>query len=237
MSDDVETKSETSGKSERKPLSLRRTETGAVKQSFSHGRSKTVVVETKRRRVLTPKKAQEKPSETKSVEKRETKAKKPETKPAKPSGAVLRTLSEDEKNARAAALIKARKEEEVRRQREAAAREEREQREADERAKLEEERQRLAEEEAKRAKEAEARRRAEEEARELLEREEEERRKRAEAKQAKQTTPTEKETPKREDDPDNPLAKLGGRLKTRRKNVDSRSDSKAKDAPRRRTAS
>src|ERR1700759_1650109 len=38
----------------RAPLGLTRTvETGKVKQSFSHGRSNTVVVETKRRRVLT----------------------------------------------------------------------------------------------------------------------------------------------------------------------------------------
>ena len=57
MSDDVETAEKT--RTRRKPLTLRRTETGAVKQSFSHGRSKTAVVETKRRRVLTPKKGAE----------------------------------------------------------------------------------------------------------------------------------------------------------------------------------
>src|SRR3954466_3130034 len=39
----------------RPPLGLKRTvETGKVKQSFSHGRSNTVVVEVKRRRVLGP---------------------------------------------------------------------------------------------------------------------------------------------------------------------------------------
>jgi translation initiation factor IF-2 len=39
----------------RAPLGLKRTvETGQVKQSFSHGRSNTVIVETKRRRVLRP---------------------------------------------------------------------------------------------------------------------------------------------------------------------------------------
>ena len=38
-----------------KTLSLRRkVGQGSVKQSFSHGRSKTVVVETKRKRILTP---------------------------------------------------------------------------------------------------------------------------------------------------------------------------------------
>src|SRR5690349_14463675 len=37
----------------RAPLGLRRTvETGQVKQSFSHGRSNTVVVEVKRRRIV-----------------------------------------------------------------------------------------------------------------------------------------------------------------------------------------
>ncbi|WP_419825260.1 translation initiation factor IF-2 associated domain-containing protein, partial [Sphingomonas sp.] len=37
----------------RAPLGLKRTvETGKVKQSFSHGRSNTVIVETKRSRVL-----------------------------------------------------------------------------------------------------------------------------------------------------------------------------------------
>jgi translation initiation factor IF-2 len=39
----------------RQPLGLKRTvETGKVKQSFSHGRSNTVVVEVKRRRILGP---------------------------------------------------------------------------------------------------------------------------------------------------------------------------------------
>jgi translation initiation factor IF-2 len=48
--------SETSDKPKlgaRAPLGLKRTvETGKVKQSFSHGRSNTVVVEVKKRRVL-----------------------------------------------------------------------------------------------------------------------------------------------------------------------------------------
>ena len=234
MTDDVETKSDASGKSDRKPLSLRRTETGAVKQSFSHGRSKTVVVETKRRRVLTPKKASEKPTEKKAAAPKETKARRPDAKSSKAGGAVLRTLSEDEKQARAAALLQARREEDARKKHEEAARAEREKREAEERSRLEAERKRVAEEEAKRAKEAEARQRAEEEARRLLEREEEERRKRNEAKQAK-TDATPEPQRSKEEEKDNPLAKLGGRLKTKRKNVESRTDSKAKDAPRRRT--
>ncbi|KQS03960.1 translation initiation factor IF-2 [Sphingomonas sp. Leaf357] len=47
----------------RAPLGLKRTvETGKVKQSFSHGRSNTVVVEVKRRRILGPGAAQEAPA-------------------------------------------------------------------------------------------------------------------------------------------------------------------------------
>ncbi len=44
--------SETDGK---KPLGLRGARPGQVKQSFSHGRTKNVVVETKRKRVVVPK--------------------------------------------------------------------------------------------------------------------------------------------------------------------------------------
>ena len=238
MSDDVET--ETKTKSGRRPLTLRRTETGAVKQSFSHGRSKTVVVETKKRRVLSPKKdadaAEQKPEARTAV-----KAKAKET-PAAPvsadekkKGAVLRTLSDDEKSARAEALAKARREKQARDKQEAAERAEREAREAEERARLEEERKRLAEEEARRAKEAEERRRAEEEAKRVLEEEERERKKRSVAKTEARAKPAEEKTVPHQE-ADNPLAQLGGRLKTRRKGGgDDRRDSKAKEAPRRRS--
>ncbi len=251
MSDDVET--ETKSKSPRRPLTLRRTEKGAVKQSFSHGRSKTVVVETKRRRVLTPKKDGESKPEAKEKDAPEKKSARPIVKPsAKPKetpteeleddkkqGAVLRTLSDDEKHARAEALATARREQEVRAKREAEERAEREAREAEERARLEEDRKRQATEEAKRAKEAEARRRAEDEAREALEEEERERKKRNEAKtqaRAKGREAEEERAPE-DADPANPLAQLGGRLKTKRKGGgdDRRDTAKAKEAPRRRS--
>ena len=46
----------------RPPLGIKRTvETGKVKQSFSHGRSNTVVVEVKKRRILGPGGAQPEP--------------------------------------------------------------------------------------------------------------------------------------------------------------------------------
>ena len=241
MSDDVETEEK---RPRRKPLTLRRTETGAVKQSFSHGRSKTVVVETKRRRVLSPKKDGEaavKAAKAAPEKKSAPATKKAEDAPAeetpKKKGAVLKTLSEDEKAARAEALAKARRDKAVREKREAAERAEREAREAEERAKLEVERKRQADEEAKRAKEAEERRRAEEEARIALEEEEAERKKRNAAKSDARAKSKEDESEKRAaDDPDNPLAQLGGRIKTRRKGVggDDRS-SKPKEPARRRT--
>ncbi|MEM9617390.1 MAG: translation initiation factor IF-2 [Pseudomonadota bacterium] len=237
MSDDVETETKTTG---RRPLTLRRTEKGAVKQSFSHGRSKTVVVETKRRRVLSPKKD----ADAKDTTEKKAPAKTAKAKAAPPpasteeddkkKGAVLRTLSDDEKQARAEALVKARKEKAVRDKREAAERAEREAREAEAREKLEVERKRQAEEEAKRAREAEERRRAEEEAREALEAEERERKKRSEAKSDSRPAKGAASAPA-EADPNNPLAQLGGRLKTKRKNTGDDRQSKSKEAPRRRT--
>ena len=262
MSNDVDDRTtDNDGKSGRKPLTLRRTEKGSVKQSFSHGRSKTVVVETKKRRTLTAKKTAEggaapapKPAAKKTLKaspkaaepaKKPVQSKTPEpatTEPAK-KGAVLRTLSEDEKQARAAALTKARKDAEVRKAKEAAEAAEREAREAAERARLEADRQRIAEEEAKRQKEAEARRKAEEEAQRALEAEEAERARRKQAaekpakgKDKEQSAQQEEKDPAKVDG-DNPLAQLGGRLKTRRKDFggDRRDSAKPKEPQRRRT--
>ncbi|HPE30482.1 MAG TPA: translation initiation factor IF-2, partial [Parvularculaceae bacterium] len=239
MSDDIDTKSDAGQKTERRPLSLRRTEKGAVKQSFSHGRTKTVVVETKRRRITAPgaKPARETEAEAPAEAKPAARQEAPKAPAEEKKGAVLRTLSEEEKAARAAALVQARKEEEVRRKREEAERVEREAREAEDRARLEADRKRLAEEEERRTREAEARRKAEEEASRELEEEERERKKRNAAKAEARTKGKEAEEPEQpEAEEDNPLAKLGGRLKTKRKGVEDRRDTtKAKDAPRRRT--
>src|SRR4051812_5834642 len=93
-----------------KTLSLKKTETSTVKQSFSHGRTKAVVVEKKRS--ATPPAAAAKPAAKP--------AEKPAEKPAQPAataaaksaaptrGVVLRQLSEEEKARRAAALADAR---------------------------------------------------------------------------------------------------------------------------------
>ena len=239
MTDDVETKTEADGKSgARRPLSLRRTETGAVKQSFSHGRSKTVVVETKKSRVIGVKKEEAPPAPPPVIEKAVTGP--AEKKSAEPPKAVqpnvLRTLSEDEKAARTAALVKARQDEEIRRKRDEADRKDREAREADERQRLDAERKRLAEEESRREKDVAERRKAEERARRALEEEEEERKRRAALREGKGKGVQPEAKPAPTEEADNPLAKLGGRLKTKRKPVNEKGDREAdgKEAPRRR---
>lgn len=156
-----------------KTLSLKpRVETGTVRQSFSHGRSKQVVVEKRGKRRIdgTPEpQAAEvaKPAPAAPA----AAAPRPAPKPAPPrnagSGVVLRTLTEDERSARASALADAKvREVEERRQaeeeaqrravRESAERVEREAAEA--RRKAEDERHRH-EEEAKRKAETEAKKR------------------------------------------------------------------------------
>src|ERR1700733_6730938 len=105
-----------------KTLTLKRggVEQGVVRQSFSHGRSKAVVVEKVKRRVAGPGETT-KPEPAPPVVER---AAPPPPKrvvtssgrasaggsaaPAKPSGVVLRTLTEEERSARAHALADAR---------------------------------------------------------------------------------------------------------------------------------
>src|SRR5262245_50999084 len=103
-------------------LSLKpRTETGVVRQSFSHGRSKQVVVEVKKRRVLgsdgKPEPAPVAPPPPAPVAaapaaKRATppaaRAPAPAAPPPRSSGVVLRTLTEEERSRRAHALGDAR---------------------------------------------------------------------------------------------------------------------------------
>ncbi|MBV9062352.1 MAG: translation initiation factor IF-2 [Alphaproteobacteria bacterium] len=159
-----------------KTLSLKKTETSTVKQSFSHGRSKAVVVEKKRARVgasggeqkQAPAPARQAPAS-------------PETRtlaPAAPArdqhrpGVVLRQLTEEEKEARTRAIADARVAEEEARQRAEAEAKHRvieEARLAKERAAAEK---RKAEEEARKAADEVARKHAEEEANRRLEKKE-----------------------------------------------------------------
>jgi translation initiation factor IF-2 len=130
-----------------------RTETGVVRQSFSHGRSKSVVVEKVKRRVVSP--VETKPEPQPEAPKRAARPAAPAAAPApeapKPSGVVLRTLTEEERAARAHALADSRV------------------REAEER--------KHAEEEARRRAVLDAKERAEREAAETRKRDEDERRK------------------------------------------------------------
>src|SRR5258705_1389757 len=102
-----------------KTLTLKpRVETGTVRQSFSHGRSKQVVVEKRGKRRV----GGDGPAETHAPEPvartappPAAPAKAPLGRPATPatprnagSGVVLRTLTEDERSARASALADAR---------------------------------------------------------------------------------------------------------------------------------
>src|SRR5690349_18439267 len=97
-----------------------RTETGVVRQSFSHGRSKQVVVEKVKRRVVggpgeakaeppPPVEAKKKPAPNRPTPAPAAAAglSQVEAKP-KASGVVLRTLTEEERTARAHALADSR---------------------------------------------------------------------------------------------------------------------------------
>ncbi|MBR0737064.1 translation initiation factor IF-2 [Bradyrhizobium liaoningense] len=155
-----------------KTLSLKpRVETGTVRQSFSHGRSKQVVVEKRGKRRIDGAPEPQAVEVAKPAPAAPAAAPRPAPKAAPPrnagSGVVLRTLTEDERSARASALADAKvREVEERRQaeeeaqrravREAAERAEREA--AESRRKAEEERHRH-EDEAKRKAETEAKKR------------------------------------------------------------------------------
>ena len=169
----------------RKPLSLKR-DTDTVRQSFSGGRTKAVVVEKKRSRVAGPAKrpdghpsaeeaaplAAESARPRVALKPRETEAQaqtaaQPQPR-ARTGGVVLRTLTEAERDAREQALQEARvREAEERQHAEVEAR-----RRAEEDARLTRERaeaeRRKAEEEARKQSEDQVRRRAEDEARRRL---------------------------------------------------------------------
>ena len=151
----------------RPPLGLKRTvETGKVKQSFSHGRSNTVVVEVKKRRILG--RPGEAPAEAPKAPAPVAEAPKPAPKPVAPAPAPKRSSPTDD--------ITTRKEMQARLLREA---EEARQSSLEEARRRDEQSQRKASEEEKRR--AEENRKAEETAAEQAAREAEEARIAAEA--------------------------------------------------------
>src|SRR5882757_3880350 len=156
-----------------KTLTLKpRVETGTVRQSFSHGRTKQVVVEKRGKRRVggeagdaahAPEPAATKAAPAKSVLTRPAAAPTPRSS----SGVVLRTLTEDERSARASALADAKvrdveerrlAEEEAKRRNSKEGIEQAEREAAEARRKAEEDRHRQ-DEEAKRKAEAEAKKR------------------------------------------------------------------------------
>src|SRR3954471_5815793 len=89
-----------SGRSGGKTLSLKRTETSTVRQSFSHGRTKAVVVEKKRARVGTGKASEaEKPARATPADEtpaaRETREAAPASRASTRGGVVLRELTDE----------------------------------------------------------------------------------------------------------------------------------------------
>lgn len=158
-----------------KTLTLKpRVETGTVKQSFSHGRSKQVVVEKRGKRRVGGDAPATETHAPEPVVAKAAPAKAPLARPAapaaparNPSGVVLRTLTEDERSARASALADAKMrdieerrlaEEEVKRRNSKEGIEQAEREAAEARRKAEEERHRH-EEETKRKAELEAKKR------------------------------------------------------------------------------
>ncbi len=173
-----------------KTLSLKRpVESGIVRQSFSHGRTKAVVVEKVKRRTLAPGEVHPpreaiapapaapaptearapQPSHQERPQPQQERRQEPSRTGAPRGGVVLRTLTEEEQEARSRALSGAREREEEERRRavdDAKAREIREAHEREERAAAEE---RKREEDTRRAHDAETKRRAEQEAKRRIE--------------------------------------------------------------------
>ncbi|WP_419829077.1 translation initiation factor IF-2 [Methylobacterium sp.] len=167
MSDTNNPGDKTLNRTSPKPLSLKRPiEAGTVRQSFSHGRSKQVVVETvKRRGVIgaAPAAPAREPAPAPRPAPAATTTPPPRPAQRSASGVVLRTLSEQESAARAAALADAkRREAEARQKVEAEAEARRKEAEEQARREREEAEARRREEEARKAAAAEAARAAEE---------------------------------------------------------------------------
>jgi translation initiation factor IF-2 len=164
-------------------LGLRRpVETGQVRQSFSHGRSKQVTVEVRKKRVIAPGAAPEAgyaetapaPTVARAQPAAPAAAPPPTAEPARRLGGTPRTLTAEEHATRVRVLQDARKADEESRRR--AALLEQDQRRQEEQRAVQEARQRAEEDARRRVEEDEARKRGEEDARKRSEDEEARRR-------------------------------------------------------------
>jgi translation initiation factor IF-2 len=162
-------------------------DSGMVRQSFSHGRSKSVAVEVKKKRNVKPTSVARQPGPGRASDApgAEAAARQPRAEPGRTSAArrpvVLKPLTDEEKTARVRALADAKKvEAEARHRAEENARRlaaEEQRRRSEEEAAVK----RQADEETRKKSEEEARRKAEETAARHLAKEEEERRRQAES--------------------------------------------------------
>ncbi len=149
-------------------------EQGTVRQSFSHGRSKAVVVEKVKRRVLGPGESPPTSAPPRQALAGAAPAQsaggaaKPAAPPLPKTGVVLPTLSAEQREARSRALIDARAREDEDRRRQEAEAEARREREARDRIEREAAETRKREEEVRRAQEANFKRQSEDEARRRL---------------------------------------------------------------------
>ncbi|MGA8690741.1 MAG: translation initiation factor IF-2 [Methyloceanibacter sp.] len=196
MSETNETEDKTARGGRKMTLNMRRTvESGHVRQSFSHGRSKSVLVEKKKRRAVgsapaAPPVEEAKPKVTVAAAPERAPAPTREEAQQRRPGVVLRALSDDEKDARLRALQESRHREAEERER---AKQDAERRIVtdEQRAKENEEAvERQKKEDERREAEAEARRKGEEAARKhLVVKEEEEEAPRAQEARHKKERP------------------------------------------------
>ena len=194
MNDTNNTGEKTLGAAPSKTLHLKRpVEQGMVRQSFSHGRSKAVVVEKVKRRIPGASEAPARePASAAPAPIRPTAAAAPASAPVAPrgptsqaataragaaspapaappkTGVVLHTLTEEQRQARASALVGARAREDEDRRRQEAEAKLRAERETRERAEREAAEARKRDEETRRAQDADFKRKTEDEARRRL---------------------------------------------------------------------
>ena len=180
MSDANEQEQNTTEQEQKRPLTLGRSsgrlelrkpaETAQVRQSFSHGRSKTVTVEVRKKRVISPGLPDSGRTEASPAVAREQSAARPAaTEPARRPVVIARSLTAEERAGRTRAVQDAFKADEEARRLAALAEADR-RRQEEERA-VHEARRRAEEEARRKAEDEEARRRSEEEARKRSEEE------------------------------------------------------------------